>query len=260
MKLWYGSSVGRSFHPDNVTDLIRLFTCGRPIYWRPVSGDALIERSRSISATRFLKSDAEVMLSIDTDIRFDHHAALQICDQAVTHDIVVGAYTTRSPMRSFVTSEVYAHQPIEFATDPTPVPIKWGATGFMAVHRRVYERLAESLPLCHEGEWLEHYPFYLPFVVDEDGKPIMLSEDYALCERARQAGFGVFLNPAVRLGHIGDYCYRLEDMTIARPRDTFPIRFERLTDGSPAQFRVERPDYDELERAADEAQLAQLSA
>lgn len=245
MKLYWGSSVGRDYTPDHVTDIVNLLGHSPyPLYWKPIHGDALIERSRSRAATQFLRSDAEVFVCVDTDIRFDWRHLVQIAEQAVDYGIVVGGYTTRSAVRSFLTSEVPVSVPIEFANDPTPVQITWGATGFMAVHRRVFEKLTQraDMPLCHEGEWLEHYPFFLPFVVEANGKNTMLSEDYAFCERARQEGFPTYLNPAVRLGHIGEYLYRLEDMAAPRPSDTFPLLLERLTDGSPADFRVQRPE------------------
>lgn len=254
MKLYWGSSVGRSYTPDHVTDLIRLFARSpHPIYWRPIHGDALIERSRSRAATEFLATDAEVFVSVDTDIRFDWTDLVQIAEQAVEYGIVVGAYTTRSPLRTFLTSQVHPHQPIEFATDPTPVEIQWGATGFMAVHRRVFEAVAmrQDQPLCHAGEPLAHRPFFLPFVVETPNGPILLSEDYAFCERARQEGFPTYLNPAVRLGHVGDYCYRLEDLTAPRPESPFPILLERLNDGSPASFAVRRerrPSSEDVQR------------
>jgi hypothetical protein len=253
VKLYWGSSVGRSYTPDHVTSLIQFFTNSpHPMYWKPIHGDALIERSRGRAATGFLHSDADVMLMVDTDIVFDWRDLIQIAEQAVTHDIVVGAYTTRSPRRNFITSVVEKGRPIEFWADPTPVPIVWGATGFMAVHRRVFEKMAkrEDMPLCHEDEYWEHYPFFTPFVVDApNNKKVLLSEDFAFCERARQEGFTVYLNPKVRLGHFGDYLFRLEDTTLVRPdNETFPIELTRLNDESPANFRVRRPTEKELKR------------
>jgi GT2 family glycosyltransferase len=33
------------------------------------------------------------------------------------------------------------------------------------------------------------------------------SEDYHFCRRAREAGFTIIMDPAVRLGHYGQYRY-----------------------------------------------------
>ena len=186
------------------------------VEYAPMTGDALVERARSISATYFLrKSDADVHLSIDSDITdFRVEDVLKICEQAASHDIVAAVYITRAAKRTFPATFFQDGLRVEMAFDPTPVPVQWAATGFLAVHRRVFERLTKDLPLLHKGDGdRAFYPFYLPLVYDDpDAGPILLSEDYAFCERAKQAGFGVWINPAVRLGHIGQYVYRLENM------------------------------------------------
>ena len=250
MKVYWGSSVGRAYSPDHVTSIIALIS-NHPLIWRPIHGDALIERSRARAATHFLlDSDADVFLTVDTDIVFGWRDAVAICEQAMTYDIVVGAYVKRSHLRSIVTSALEPRVPVEFFIDPTPAPIRWGATGFMAVHRRVFEKLAQDLPLCHPNEELRHYPFYLPFVVEEGGSPIMLSEDWALCERARRVGFTTYVNPAVRLVHLGDYGYALEDMLpMYTPTGPIPLRLTRTNEGAPANYRIDRPTDKEIRRA-----------
>lgn len=248
MKVWWGSSVGRGYEPDHVNSIVKMLARSKHHwYWKPIHGDALIERSRSRSATAFLDSDSDVFVSVDTDIVFDYADIDALVDQAVTHSLVVGAYATRSSIKSFVTSALLPHTTVDFevgvpADESSPIPIQWGATGFMAVHRRVFEKLATGMRLLHRDEPLRHYPFYTPFEHEPvKGYPILLSEDYAFCERARQAGFPPYLNPAIRLGHLGPYCYRLEDMTVVPPQP-MDLLLTRTNDGAPAQYLVERPE------------------
>jgi hypothetical protein len=211
--IYVGAVVGRSYEPEHVACLMRLLRHPNVQYDRQ-HGDALIERSRSIVATRFLeRSEAEVLLHLDSDIVFRAEDALQICQQALTHNLVAGIYFTRSSRDCHSTSWL-GYERLHLGDDPTPVPIRYAATGFLAAHRRVFERLAArpDLPLCHPDEVWRFYPFYLPMIVDNDrGQPVLLSEDFAFCERARQEGFSVYANPAVRLGHVGTYTYRLDD-------------------------------------------------
>lgn len=47
-----------------------------------------------------------------------------------------------------------------------------------------------------------------------------LSEDYAFCERARQAGHKVMAETSIRLWHHGRYGYSWEDVGAPRPRVT----------------------------------------
>ena len=159
---------------------------------------------------------------------FDPQSVLQIAQQA--HDlggIVAGLYVTRHAGSLCRPTSIFEYDvPIEFGTDPTPVPIRWAATGFMATPRIVFETLAKDLPLCHASTDFKLFPFYAPFWVEpeEEGRDTnYLSEDYAFCERARRAGFQVYINPAVRLLHLGQYPFRLEDL--AQPeRPAAPIR------------------------------------
>lgn len=199
------------------------------VEYAPQTGDALIERARGISATYFLdQSDADVYLSIDSDITgFTVEDTLALCKQAMTHDIVAAAYVTRSANRSFPTSYYEEGVRVEHGFDHTPVPIKWAATGFLAVHRRVFEKLAQDLPLLHASAPTRFYPFFQTLIYeDSTTEPILLSEDYAFCERARQAGFSVYLDPAVRIGHIGSYVYRLEDVA-QKQADPQPLAVTR---------------------------------
>lgn len=214
-----------------------------PVTFAPTWNDALLCRARSKTATHFLtETTADVHVSIDSDIVFDPASVLQIAEQAEAYGIVAGLYVTRAsgglcrPTTIFETDH-----PIEFGSDPTPVPVKWAATGFLATARRVFEKLAEDLPLCHRSEPWKFYPFYQPFWIESERDPgdwLYLSEDYAFSERARRAGFQTYLNPAVRLLHLGQYGFRLEDLGQSEPALT-QVRMTYQQDG---RYRYERAD------------------
>ena len=216
MHVYIGSSVWREVEPFHVTALQNLLRDGYRYAYLPQQGDSLMERTRGMSATLFLtKTTGDVWLSLDSDIvGFTKEGIDFLVEQATVHDVAVGIYLCRSRTDSYPSSAFEDDTSIEFNQDPTPVPIKWGATGCMAVHRRVFEAMAETMPLLHmKDEARCFYPFFQTMIYDheEHGK-ILLSEDFAFCERARQLGFMVHANPAIRLGHIGPYAFRLEDM------------------------------------------------
>lgn len=233
-KVYIGSAYGRYLEPDHIQSLMRLLRY--PVMFAPTWNDAAISRARSKTATHFLtETDYDVHVSIDSDIVFDPESVLQIAQQA--HDLgglVAGLYVTRAGGKLCRPTSIFeADRPIEFGSDPTPVPIKWAATGFLATPRKVFERLARDLPLCHRSESWKFYPFYGEYAVPSERDPddtIWLSEDYALCDRARKAGFTVYLNPAVRLLHLGQYPFRLEDLG-QQERPLAPIRMTYLADG-----------------------------
>jgi hypothetical protein len=211
--------------------------------WKPQHGDALVERARSINATWFLNNtDCDVHLSIDSDITFLAEDAKKICEQAMTHDIVCGLYVTRAGnQRPFPTSFIESDIEVTMGMEKDELhPVKWGATGFMATHRRVFEKLSEGLPLLHKSNGERaFYPFYQTMIVDHNDEKILLSEDYAFCQRAKDAGFGVWFNPGVRLGHIGQYPYRMEDMAmeVIEPQ---PLVIRR--EGEGASWHIKSPE------------------
>lgn len=244
LRVCVGVSAGRVYDFEAMHCLFRLLRFPNLLYL-PRGNDALIERSRSWIATYFLEqTDAPVLVTFDTDIVFEPEDVLTIARQA--HDlqaIVGGVYVTRNRQRCIPTSFFHADQPIEFAGDPTPRLVRWLATGFMAVPRVVFQTLATQpdMPVCHPDEpTLRLRPFYLPFVVDDDvGRPIFLSEDWALCERAAQHGIKCYVNPAVRLIHLGEHGFRLEDMA-QPPLPTTPVVITRIG-GADARYRIDTP-------------------
>jgi len=75
-------------------------------------------------------------------------------------------------------------------------------------------------------------PYFLPMVLADPGGYWYLGEDYAFCERARQAGHKIVIDTTLRIGHIGSYTYGWEDAGQAVPRVTSAtFRFDRGRSG-----------------------------
>ena len=215
MKVYIGSAVGRTVEPFHMKSLVPLLRDPKYGYF-PQVGDALIERARGMSATFFLReTDADVHLSLDSDIvQFTKSDMDMMCDQAEELGIVGAAYICRATARTFPASMFNDEQHIEFGHDTKPIAIRWLATGCMAVHRRVFEAMVDTgMPLLHKSDGKRaFYDFYETMHYEMGDELIKLSEDYAFCERAKELGFESFLNPAIRVGHMGPYTHRLEDM------------------------------------------------
>ena len=213
-KIYVGCTIHRGVEPYHIKSLVYLLRDPHYGYF-PEVGDALVERARGISATHFLRhTDAEVHLSLDSDIvDFQKPAIDLMCEQAVEHGIVGAVYICRSVARTYPATFFEEGLRVEFGNDTTPVPVQWVAAGCVAVHRRVFEKMAETMPLLHEKDDKKaFYNFYHSMEWETGAGRILLSEDYAFSQRAKDLGFTSYINPAIRIGHIGPYTYRLEDM------------------------------------------------
>ena len=226
MRVYMGNAVGRAVEPMHMKAMAPLLRDPKYAYF-PQIGDALMERVRGMSATYFLRhTDADIHLSLDSDIiDFKKEAIDLMCEQAEEFGIVGAVYICRSTARTFPASYFKEDQCIEFAHDTTPVPIRWIATGCVAVARRVFQAMVDTgMPLLHEEEDKRaFYDFYETMHYDlgkGNGGLIKLSEDYSFSERAMKLGFQSYINPAIRVGHVGPYVHRIEDMaqTILAPQ------------------------------------------
>lgn len=243
MKPYLGGVAWRQIevaYYDSMLQLVaHLILANIPFRTGTVIGDALISRARSIAATTFLGTDCDVLLSIDTDIAFDHRDAVRLCRLALERGIAGAAYLTRSNKQPAI---MLGDEAVEFRDGVEPVRVRFLSTGFMAVRRDVFEALRETLPLCHKGKPNAFYPFYMPFVLPwphDDEENLYLSEDWAFIERARRAGFDAWLDPTIRLGHVGTAALELEDVFRPPRPERQPLRMERLPNGHVKTFTLE---------------------
>lgn len=188
------------------------------IYLETFDGDALISRTRSQLATKFLTSeeleDADVMVIIDDDVQFTPDDFWKIVEGARTKNALYGGiYATRS-LKPHTAALAWSGQELAFGEGAPAVPIRYLATGFMAVPRKVLEDMVdhegfqsvhgkERIVYCEQGVGSHPmYDFFRCFEIEEpDGRIHYLSEDWAFCERARQCGYEVWADQSIILQH-----------------------------------------------------------
>jgi hypothetical protein len=235
VKLCIASVTYHGCDPDHALSVFELLMQpGVSIIYR--GDDGILERARSIVATRFLQeTDADVLLSIDADIIFRAADAVAIGQQAITHSMVGGIYTMRTPHGPWPVMRMYRDEPVVLSDDPTPIRVPAVGTGFLATHRRVFEAMIDraGLQLQQSEGASPFYPFYLYAPAQVNGRWQWLGEDIAFCELARRAGFDTYVNPAIRLQHVGRKAFTLDDMLPrSEPRLQGAARLAAQPDGS----------------------------
>jgi hypothetical protein len=95
-----------------------------------------------------------------------------------------------------------------------PLEVRYVGCGFCLVRRSAFELVARywGLPrVVAPGGAI--VPYYLPMVTAiADRGLAYLGEDYAFCERLRQAGGRIWVDTRLRVGHLGSYEYGFEDV------------------------------------------------
>lgn len=219
--------LGRPYDPDGPL-VYNLLT-------RP--GDADIGRSRAIIVSDWWRDmPDDVFLMLDDDIVFNPASADRLVRLArAKRSVACAAYATKGG--AHFACQMFPGQQVTFAPDAAPAPIRYAATGFMAVHRDVIDALIPTLPIVHPDEPWSYWPLFQQFSREyvaprwpgDPGKLEGLSEDFAFCARARDLGFEIWLDPSIYLEHEGTRLYTPADV------------FDRIRAGETKYFQLQ-PD------------------
>lgn len=185
----------------------------------------IIGKARNILVQETLsRTKCDVLWFIDSDTYIPANAGVLI-DQAVEYGIVSGMYFNRHPpytpqayKLSSKGDEVGMYEAIMDYPETGIMVVDAVGAGCLAVHRRVFEKLQEGVQarydeyleliryeLRNDGkarkafEWLSEYSATLsPWFEFLENK----GEDFYFCERARDAGFPIFVNVDVKCEHL----------------------------------------------------------
>ena len=213
--------------------------------------ESLITRARNYCVANFLKSDCDYLLFIDSDIAWGAmdlmymwHLLVErpemevfcalypkktIAWEKVLHAAKSGMYDENPRgLEKIAGDMVFNPLPDEYADGQAPiyepVKIKEGATGFMFVHRSVFEKYNKHHPErlytpdhIREGEFGqdEQIMAYFDCIINEQNR--YLSEDYMFSETVRKFGVDIWALPMVELMHCGSHIFqgKLIDMAVA---------------------------------------------
>ena len=164
-----------------------------------------VHGNRNIIIEEASKQPCDYLLFIDSDMvwRPDDIERLVRFDR----DVVSGLYMTRKPYdgrdhapvvyrydRDHVLRPVYDLPPNVFKCDAV-------GAGFLLLKKHVVDRMVELTPKIG-------FPF--DFITAEEmntkpsGRTNLIGEDLSFCWRLRKAGFDIWCDPAVKVGHISE--------------------------------------------------------
>lgn len=194
--------------------------------------ESLITRGRNALVHQFLKTDADYLFFIDSDIQFYGEQVPAMLD--ADKDIICGIYPKKEINWQMVAKGVkdgedvnnlkhytgsWVLNLVDYVNSVTvpvgePLEIWAGGTGFMLIKRKVFEELKESTPsylndvvdLANATEPRERIIQYFTESI-EPGTERLLSEDYHFCRQWRMNGGKIYAAPWVQLSHHGTYAF-----------------------------------------------------
>jgi len=205
--------------------------------------ESLITRARNYCVDEFLRSDAQHLLFIDSDIGFnpqDVIAMMALQAENPEYDVIAGPYPkkciTWEKILAAVNKGVADNNPNiledfvgDFVFNPyfdgteesktirldEPAQVLEAGTGFMMIARDTFNKYVQAYPdIMYKPDHVRTDAFdgsreigmYFQAEVDPVSKRY-LSEDYLFCQNARKAGMKVWLCPWMHLQHAGSYVF-----------------------------------------------------
>jgi GT2 family glycosyltransferase len=174
-----------------------------------ICGCSVVSRVRNLLAKDMLESDCTDLLFIDSDINFEPDDVFRLMAWASDpkKGIVAGVPRTRSEDKVYITDLDYDENGQLTMNGMGLVRAKRVATAFMWVQRGVFEKLVAENP-----DWTyfdkragKDLSAVFDFKVTREG---YIGEDFLFCDRVREAGYEVWIDPTIKLGHMGVQEYK----------------------------------------------------
>ena len=169
-----------------------------------VCGCSVVSRARNLLAKDFLDSPCTDLIFIDSDINFEPDDIFRLMAWATDpkKGIIAGVPRTRKEQKVYIATLDYDENNELTMNGMGLVRANRVATAFMLVQRSVFEQMAAAHP-----EWQykdvnsdKVLTALFDFELTEEG---YIGEDYLFCDRARELGFEVWVDPTIKLGHMG---------------------------------------------------------
>ena len=163
-------------------------------------GGSMLPKMRNRMMKRFLASDCDCVLIVDSDMVFDAADILAVIDSPAEFCGI--SYTTRKPSGEYVTAFLPEMDAFRYK-GRIFIKVDKTGTGILVLKRSAIEKMAEAFKhLVYEddGPVVAMFDFCL-----DDGH--YYGEDYLFCKRWREIGGDVYVMADATVGHVGEFIY-----------------------------------------------------
>jgi hypothetical protein len=169
-----------------------------------VCGCSVVSRARNLLVQDMLESDADYLVFIDSDINFEPEDILRLMAwaQDSKKGIVAGVPRVRDVNKTYIADLDHDENGDLTMNAMGLVRATRVATAFMLIQRNVIETMIAAHPDWNyfDKRCGKTVPALFDFKLTEEG---YIGEDFLFCDRARELGFEVWVDPTISLGHMG---------------------------------------------------------
>src|SRR4051812_23309183 len=140
-----------------------------------------LAESRNQLVQALLESDRDRILMVDTDVMFTPMDVQAIL--ASDADVTAGAYM--NSLEKLDALDLDRNPITSLPERPEPMSVACAGTGFMLIHRRVFEKYPGR-------DWFNYLRV----------EGVQLEKELAFFFRIRESGFEIILDPSIILGHL----------------------------------------------------------
>lgn len=166
---------------------------------------APISLARNLAIARFLATDYDDLFFVDDDVAWQEGAMVRLLKHPV--DVVAGAYPRRFDELSFPVR--WDDNKPEIWADPNTglIEVKGVAAGFLRLTREACEKLVKM----YGNDWYDQFGSPTGKAVAlfdfERRENVAYSEDYVFCEKWRDIGGKVWVDPEITFMHMGQRAF-----------------------------------------------------
>ena len=184
--VWYANSLAQTI----------LLGIQNNIFFQAIymSYDALVQRARNDLVGIAIENDYDYILWIDADMEWDPQKALELIQS--DYDVIGLPVIKKSPYQELYNIKI---KPEDLVQDENGlIKVDSIGTGFLKMSRPAFQYLWDnSEPYVHN----EQDRRWIFDVKIQDGD--IISEDVLVCQKLREGGFDIYIDPSSTCNHIG---------------------------------------------------------
>ncbi len=188
-----------------IADMLAFADRGDKVTIFDESGNAMIGDCRGLIVAKFLESqDGTDLVFVDSDVAWEAGSLLNLVDRPV--DFCAAIYPQRKDPINYCVQ--WIQERAELWADPETglLEVAGVPAGCMRLSRGMLERMVTAYPEtafhCAEAKDNTVWDLFGAYR-DPADRRIKYGEDYSFCRRWRDLGGRIWIDPEIRMGHVG---------------------------------------------------------